>query len=110
MVMKEIKAIVKGSFFKMKTVYKKILNHYGEEHQVCKLMEEMAELALALLKKDVKNIHEELADVEIMLEQLKLMSFYDEEKKEIKKLFKLNRQINRINEEVKKCQEQNAVG
>lgn len=94
----------------MKDVYQKILNHYGEEHQVYKLIEEMAELTVALLKQKVINIHEELADVEIMLEQLKLMEFYDEEKKEIKKLFKLNRQLKRIDNEVKQCRELNAEG
>lgn len=87
----------------MKKVYEKILKHYGEEHQIYKLIEEMAELTVALLKQDVNNIHEELADVEIMLGQLRLMKFYDESSKEVKKLFKLGRQLNRIDNEVKKC-------
>lgn len=91
----------------MKAVYEKILKHYGEEHQVYKLIEEMAELTVALLKQDKNNIHEELADVEIMLEQLKLMYFYDDTTKEMKKLFKLNRQLKRIDDEVKLCQGQN---
>lgn len=91
----------------MKNVYEKILNHYGEEHQVYKLIEEMAELTVALLKQDKNNIHEELADVEIMLEQLKLMYFYNDTTKEMKKLFKLNRQLKRIDDEVKLCQGQN---
>lgn len=89
----------------MKAVYKKILKHYGEKHQVHKLIEEMAELTVALLKDDIKNIHEELADVEIMLEQLKLMKFYDKQRTEIIKLLKLNRQLKRIENEVKICQE-----
>lgn len=89
----------------MKAVYKKILKYYGEGHQVHKLIEEMAELTVALLKGDVKNIHEELADVEIMLEQIKLMKFCDKQKIEIIKLLKLNRQLKRIENEVKICQE-----
>lgn len=47
-----------------------ILNHYGEEHQQEKSIEEMAELITAIKHKDRANYIEELADVGVMLEQL----------------------------------------
>ena len=48
-----------------------IAEHYGLEKQKLKAIEEMAELTKALLKDDKKNIVEEIADVEIMIVQLK---------------------------------------
>lgn len=47
-----------------------ILNHYGEQHQQEKSIEEMAELISAIKHKDRANYIEELADCGIMLEQL----------------------------------------
>ena len=40
----------------------KIINHYGEKHQVKKLAEEQFELIEALLEKDKEHIKEEMAD------------------------------------------------
>lgn len=64
-------------------VYIKALETYGEEAQINMVFEEMAELQKALCKhlrkpypKDIEiysNIAEEIADVEIMLEQMKLL-------------------------------------
>ena len=54
------------------------IEKYGAEAQVVVALEEMAELQQALTKflrgnPDQKNINEEMADVSIMLEQLKLI-------------------------------------
>ena len=53
-------------------------------------------MVVALTKNDVENIHEEIADVEIMLEQLKLFQIIDVNKIEEYKQFKLDRQMKRI--------------
>jgi NTP pyrophosphatase (non-canonical NTP hydrolase) len=49
---------------------KAIAEHYGYEHQVGKMYEELSELAVALTHKDEENIIEELADVLNVAEQL----------------------------------------
>ena len=73
-----------------------ILNFYGEENQKIKAMEELGELITGLAKWNLENIQEEIADVEIMLSQLKLFKGIDIEKINEYKEFKLNRQIKRI--------------
>lgn len=75
---------------------KEILNFYGEEAQKQQVIQELAELVVALTKNDIENIHEEIADVEIMLEQLKLFQIIDVNKIEEYKQFKLDRQMKRI--------------
>lgn len=50
---------------------KKIVSHFGDVLQVEKAREELVELITALTRKDIDNIIEEIADAEIMLEQLK---------------------------------------
>lgn len=75
---------------------KEILNFYGEKAQKQQVIQELAELVVALTKNDVENIHEEIADVEIMLEQLKLFQIIDVNKIEEYKQFKLDRQMKRI--------------
>ena len=52
------------------------LEHYGVHHQIVKCMEECGELIQALAKKmcgeeNIENVVEELADVEIMLMQMR---------------------------------------
>lgn len=96
---------------------KKIANHYGYEAQSRQLIEEMAELTVAINKnyravyfgeateegaKKVletrEKIIEEIADVEIMLDQIKL--FLDDYTGIAeKKLQKLQRQLKRIEKE-----------
>lgn len=49
---------------------KAIANYYGVEHQKEKLIEEMAELMVAIKHGDSSNYIEELADVSILLTQL----------------------------------------
>lgn len=55
-----------------------IADHYGEEHQMLKAVEEMAELTQQIAKRismqySVNAYAEELADVAIMLEQLEYL-------------------------------------
>lgn len=70
--------------FQMEKVYIKAIETYGEEAQINMVFEEMAELQKELCKylrkKDTRNkidlipsIAEEIADVEIMLDQMKLL-------------------------------------
>ena len=92
---------------------KKIADHYGYEAQSRQLIEEMAELTMAICKYarlDVKkvsvselldsygNIVEEIADVEIMLSQIKyLMACEDGIEQE--KARKIQRQLKRMESE-----------
>lgn len=86
--------------------------HYGEITQTIKVCEELAELQQALCKHmnaitpqqqgaALDHIFEEMADVEIMLEQLKLIFGYDFSTFSIDgwKRRKLERLIKRIEEE-----------
>ena len=57
---------------------KEIADYYGKEHQTIKAIEELAELIQALAKEDVENIKEELADVMVMLEQIKYLYGFSE--------------------------------
>ena len=62
----------------MNEVLKAAIAHYGEQMQVVVAIEELSELQKELTKllrgqADERHINEEMADVEIMLEQLKLM-------------------------------------
>lgn len=94
------------------TMYKAI-NTYGVENQMIKTVEELSELSQALCKsivrlnytkgktsleddlKSVDNIFEEIADVEIMLEQCKIMFQCDKEvnKWKQKKIERLERRL-----------------
>lgn len=62
-----------------KAICHKIADHYGEEHQMLKCIEEMSELSQAIIKTIHGDaLHEweypgELADVLIMTEQLRYM-------------------------------------
>lgn len=92
-----------------KEICKKIIEYYGHDAQERQLIEEMAELTQALNKfwrfrngyidgdraAIVDNIAEEIADVEICLEQVKE---FRNLKKEVKRWTekKLNREVERI--------------
>lgn len=59
-------------------IFRKALTHYGPEAQIKMLYEEMAELQLAVCKNgrgadNLDNIAEEIADVGIMLDQMRLL-------------------------------------
>ena len=49
----------------------KILNHFGKDNQELKLLEEVKELKLALEWNDRDQIEEEMADVLVVINQLK---------------------------------------
>lgn len=73
---------------------------YGKEHQLIICMEEMAELTKELTKNlrgrcNLQDISEEVADVEIMLEQVKVIFDLKEEISEAKeaKLLRLQKHI-----------------
>lgn len=75
----------------------RIASFYGDRRQRIKAMEELAELIQALAKYSIgqpkDDIVEEIADVEIMLEQLKfLLSISDEEINTMKK-YKIRRAL-----------------
>lgn len=82
----------------------KAVDTYGEDSQINMAVEEMSELIKALMKfrrndvdkKEIfQNIAEEIADVEIMLEQLKLI-FNCFSLVETEKEFKINRLAKRL--------------
>ena len=73
-------------------VCKKAVDTFGVANQQIKAVEEMGELIQAISKALIgkeHNVEEEIADVEIMLTQLKIM--YDLKKIEKWKEFKINR-------------------
>lgn len=84
----------------------KIIKHYGTEKQLDMVVEECAELIQAISKfkrkgvECVDNLIEEIADVEIMLTQLKLIFNC---KCEVAHIFneKIKRQLERIENESK---------
>ena len=57
----------------------RIAEHYGVTHQCLKTVEEMAELSVELMKMvnaengELDRVFEEIADVSIMIEQLRLL-------------------------------------
>ena len=83
-----------------------ILDFYGIEHQKAKMIEELAELIVALQKNLLsdtdslsREVLEEIADVQIMI--LQLLSYKGEYSKVYEIMdYKLNRQIERIKAEV----------
>ncbi|QIB68243.1 hypothetical protein Ami103574_02465 [Aminipila butyrica] len=92
----------------MKEQLEKIADHYGKDAQAVQCVEELNELAAAILKyrkrrfsEEFDHVIEEIADVEIMLEQIKYLygigsDFIDEIKQE-----KIDRQLARIEREEK---------
>lgn len=77
-----------------------IFNYYGRKGQEYKLVEEMAELIQAIIKNDRENVMKEIADVQILLLQLRL-NFNSSERKQFVETFnrKIERQLNRIESE-----------
>ena len=77
-----------------------ILRYYGEEHQQEKSIEEMAELISAIKHGDRENYIEELADVQVMIEQLvQALSFEEQQECIVVVHEKIARQLRRIKEE-----------
>ena len=74
-----------------------IANHYGLKHQLVKCKEELGELIEAIDSTNDEAIIEEIADVEIMTEQLKQLMCADRVV-ELYKDYKIARQLRRISE------------
>lgn len=88
---------------KKKDVYNKAKATWGIDAQVTKAIEELSELQKELCRfliddGNMKNIIEEIADVEIMIEQLKLIFDNKREVKVVKKA-KIQRLSDRLDEE-----------
>jgi NTP pyrophosphatase (non-canonical NTP hydrolase) len=74
-----------------------IINHYGYENQLKKLIEELRELEEVILYHtyDDEHIKEEMADVLNLIEQISVFQGWSEDINEIKE-FKISRQLDRI--------------
>ena len=78
-------------------LYRKAMKKWSPDTQILKTIEELCELVLALLGTDQDKIYDEMADVEIMLEQLEI-TFGCRDQVKIHKLSKLDRLKGWINE------------
>ncbi|MEA1877253.1 MAG: hypothetical protein U9N86_10350 [Bacteroidota bacterium] len=72
-----------------KDVLKKAIMQWGKELQLVMCIEEMSELTKAIVKelrgkRDIDNIKEEIVDVEIMMDQLKLIYIDEADFKKMK--------------------------
>ena len=82
---------------------RKVINHFGKHQQVVKLGEEVGELNTAILnwengyKLTNVEITEEIADVYLLLEQIKQMYQLDESEIEQVMLMKLDRVFEKYN-------------
>ena len=81
-------------------VYRKALERYGKTNQIAKAIEELSELQKELCKvligeMDLLNVIEEIADVEIMMEQMRLIfnSNIDIERVKDRKVERLERRM-----------------
>ena len=87
-----------------KTIYEKAIDKWGKVAQILMMLEEMSELSMLLfhsLRENRENpdnweISEEMADVEIMLEQMKLIFCNKEEIENIKE-----KKLERLEERLK---------
>jgi len=52
---------------------KYIFTHYGKKTQETKLIEELSELIRAIARNDTENFIEELADVQVLIDQFTLL-------------------------------------
>lgn len=94
-------------------IYEQAVKHYGKLNQLIKAMEECGELVHALARwttghADFANVCEEIADVEIMLEQVKIiLGDRYEDLLTLKKAEKVGRLAERLGME-KYAEEENA--
>lgn len=75
-----------------------IFDHFGATNQAEKLMEEAAELRVEIIEDNYLGIIEELADVEVLLDQIKLKYEICPEEIESIKKEKIDRTLKRIKE------------
>ena len=75
-----------------------IINHYGYEHQLQKLVEELRELEEVVLYHtyDESHLKEEMADVLNLIEQIAVYKDWQDDINNVKD-YKITRQIDRIN-------------
>lgn len=83
---------------------KLIADHYGLGHQLIKTVEELNELSLECAKSWEKkgitvNLISEIADVEIMIAQIKHLGKIEQSDIDKVKLYKIDRQLRRIKDE-----------
>lgn len=88
----------------LEIVYRKALERFGKVQQITKAIEEMSELQKELCKvligeMDILNIIEEIADVEIMIDQLRMIFNSDRDIENVKAM-KIERLERRMLEEV----------
>ncbi|CAM9144246.1 hypothetical protein MYMA111404_03705 [Mycoplasma marinum] len=85
----------------MQNKIKQILESSNDKSQVLQAVEELAELSQALIKNvnrnkdNIDDITQEMADVFIMLEQLKLIYKIDDQELKKQMEFKVNRYLKR---------------
>lgn len=78
---------------------KYIADHYGLKHQLAKYKEELNELIEALGGSSDTHLAEEIADVEIMISQIKYLRNIPDEQVDVIKQYKISRQLTRIAKE-----------
>lgn len=76
-----------------------IADHYGLNHQLEKCKEELNELIEALGSNCDTHLAEEIADVEIMISQIKYLRNIPDEQVDVIKKYKIQRQLRRIAKE-----------
>ena len=78
-----------------------IAKHYGLKHQLRKLVEECKELIVEAEREELDKTHleEEIADVEVMIEQIRNLAELNNFNIGKIKAYKIDRQIERIKEE-----------
>lgn len=74
----------------------KIAEYYGLK-QLDKTIEELNELTEAINERDAHHMIEEIADVEIMTAQLKMLLYLEDDVERMKR-FKVDRQLKRMEE------------
>ena len=90
-------------------ILEKAIRHYGNENQMMQTMEELSELSVAIskclrYKDDIEarnNLVEEIADVLIMIDQLKIIMDIKDYELECYRQYKLERLERRIENEKK---------
>lgn len=85
---------------KAEPILQAYIDKYGEDHRCKMAIEEMSELTKEICKhfrgnNNLDHIAEEIADVEIMLDQLKMMFGLEEKTKAYRK-YKIKRMVERI--------------
>lgn len=85
-----------NEYYKAETI---ILKHYGIKNQKQQFIQELAELIVALTKNDIDNLIEEMADVQVMIDQFTINDVDLDLKMQEIQLAKVRRQLERIKNE-----------